>query len=143
MTELCILAGKDDIAMAGELRRPGQAEAMHLRDYRLRQRPQSLPAVDHLLQVAAVVMHGEARTRLLRRLQVIARAKRPSRATDYEDARFGVGLKLLHRAIELLEQLLRHRVELLGPVERQPENPLFGFLVNDGLVISHGDASRG
>src|SRR5579871_4194415 len=118
MAELGVVAGEDDIAVTDELGGAGETVAVDLGDHGFRQGPEALPAIDHLLQAEAIAVDGKAGALPLGRLEVVTGAEGAAGAANNQDARAVVAFILAHHLVELAEQLLRHRVELLGPVER-------------------------
>src|SRR5581483_6420756 len=142
MPEQGILAGEDDVAVADELGAPGKAIAVDLGDGGFGQRPQPLPSLDRTMKSEAVGGDGEAGAGLLGALEVVAGGEGASGAADDHHARVGVRHVLVHHQIQLMEELLREGVELLGTVEGQPDDFVLDFLVDEGFVSSHLQALR-
>ena len=86
-------------------------------------------------------MNGESRPGALGGLEIISGTKGASGAANNQHAGIVVGLERTHHLIELAEQLLRHRVQLLGSIERESADFVFDFLENYRFVgRRHHDA---
>src|SRR5581483_10411811 len=94
------------------------------------------------MQRDAIAGDREGRARMLGGSEIVAGAEGAAGAADDQHARRGLGLESVHRGLELAQQLLRQRVELLGTIERKPKDPLLDLFVDQRLVFGHRAALR-
>ena len=103
---------------------------MHGGNRRLREAPQlhrhGDVAREHL------VPFGDRRLALVGfLLEVVARAERTARATHHNDAHLIIGLGTIERCLKLIDEGVRHRVELAGTIERDPRGRATALVENE------------
>ena len=69
-------------------------------------------------------------------LEVVPGAERAAGAAHDDDADLVVGLGAIHRRLELVDERVRHRVELVGAVERDPRGRAAALVEDE--VVGHG-----
>ena len=64
-------------------------------------------------------------------LKVVARAERTTCATHDDDAHLTIGLGTIERCLQLIDECVRHRVELVGTIERDPRGWTAALVENE------------
>ena len=140
VADAAVLRADDQVRAEREVGAAADAEAVHLRDHRLRRAPQRHVRVDvarHHLVVEDRVPRARLPAHQLRApVDVVAGAEGAAGAAQADRRGPRVVLRAVDRRVERLDQLGHDRVQPLGTVERERRDAVVG-LEEDWLRVGH------